>query len=194
MQAMNKPTLIRLQVVVRQLLSVRLEAPPVRSPRRPAVSAWGCFSELGRYLGQIGHGHPIPKVARQLCDLLRVPSLDQIGRLVLPRALWPLSRPRGLDPLAGPARLIGGTSTVLSAGYGGSTQPHGHRRTDLARSTDDRRALLALVAALLVLAQRDAFPLLFRHVGWQKTVFARSRARDRWNRVPGGCDSTSHAR
>jgi hypothetical protein len=151
-------TLLCPQIGVAQCLHVHPESPPFTPTRgRPPVPRRLLLAVLAGNLRHIGHG-PIAKVAGQGRDLLRVPPLNQVRRLVSP--LGPLAR-RISSVLPRPAGLGGRPSGACDAGSG-EASGRGHRRTDLSRRADDGRALLLVLVALL--AEGDALGF-FRHGG-----------------------------
>lgn len=75
-------TSLYFQVGVPQCSWINLQHPSIGASRRPSLSRLALLSVLGGHLWHLRHGFSIPKVARQRRDLLGVPPLDQIGRLV----------------------------------------------------------------------------------------------------------------
>lgn len=116
--------------------------------RRPYVSRLALVPILAGNLRHVRHG-PIAKVAGQGRDLLRIPSLDEVRRLVGP--LGPFAR--HIAPvLSGPAGLGGGSR----ARYAGCCYicARGQGGTDLTGRADGRGRLLLVLDALL--AEGDA--------------------------------------
>jgi hypothetical protein len=152
-------TLLCPQVGIAQCLHVHPQSPPFTTAcRRPSVPRRLLLPILAGNLRQVGHGS-IAKVAGQGRDLLRIPPLNQVRRLVGP-LLRPLAR-RIASVLPRPAGVGGRPSGARDAG-GGDASCRGHGRTDLSRRADDWRTLLLVLVALL--AERDALGL-FRHGG-----------------------------
>jgi hypothetical protein len=151
-------TLLCPQVGIAQCLHVHAESPPFTTTRgRPTVPRRLLLAVLAGNLRQVGHGS-IAEVAGQGRDLLRVPPLNQVRRLVSP--LGPFAR-RISSVLPRPAGVGGWPSCACDA-RGGQSSGRGHGRTNLSRRADDGRALLLVLIALL--AEGDALRL-FRHGG-----------------------------
>lgn len=144
-------TLFCPQVRIPQRLHVNSQPAPVPTSGRAILPRRILLAKLHGYLRHIGHG-PIAKVARQRGDLLRVPPLDQIRRLVGPLGAFSWD----IAPVVSRPARVGGWASSASAGDARccNASSCGHRRTDLTRRADGRRRFLLVLVPLL--AQGDS--------------------------------------